>query len=310
MWHFTLSVTGPVIARAASLATLAAAAMFALPHLAASQSSVHALQSTIAEIETRLDARVGVAILQTGTRWSWQHRADERVLMNSTFKALLCAAVLHRVEQGTLSLDETLPIRQTDIQRYAPVTQREIGNALTLRDLCFATIDQSDNTAANLLIDRLGGPQSVTAFLRGIGDTVGRLDRLEPALNELSADRLQDTTTPAAMASTLQHLLVGSGLSNASRQQLFDWMRLGGVTQYFLRAYVPDTWAVADKSGAGSSTRSLVAMLRPADDLPYFVAIYLADAEVSFAARNAALIKLSGAVVQVLMDRQASRQAP
>ncbi|MFN3225660.1 MAG: class A beta-lactamase [Hyphomicrobiales bacterium] len=280
---------------------IAFAFMSAVPVLA--QTPRDALLETVIGVEGTLDARVGLVIRQSGTDWSWSHRAEERVLMTSTFKPLLCGAILARVDAGTLDLEETLAITPSDLQDYAPVTEGRVGSAMSIGDLCLATIDLSDNTAANLLIERLGGPDAITEFLRSIGDEVGRLDRREPELNTSGADGLWDTSTPDAMAASLETLLTGDVLSQQSRTQLREWMGLGGVTGTLLRAYVPDTWDVADKSGASADSRSLIAMVTPESEAPYFVAIYISDAEMGFERRNAALIELSAAVADLIAER-------
>ncbi|WP_164489765.1 serine hydrolase, partial [Raoultella ornithinolytica] len=63
-------------------------------------------------------------------------------------------------------------------------------------------ITLSDNTAANLLLTTLGGPQGLTTFLRHSGDQTSRLDRWETELNEARPGDVRDTTTPEAMART------------------------------------------------------------------------------------------------------------
>lgn len=255
------------------------------------------LDQAIAALEQRLDARIGVAIHDTGTGKVWGHREDERFLMNSTVKVPLCAAVLSRSD---MDLTEELPVRADDILEYAPVAEQHVGGSMTVADLCFATIDQSDNTAANLLFARLGGPESLTAFLRSIGDDLTRSDRLEPELNLWAAGDPRDTTTPTAMARTLETMLTGDALTDAAREQLADWMRPGGVTGALMRPSVPDNWDVADKSGGGSNTRNLIAMLTPPNGAPIFVSLFISEAEVDFATRNGALVELSAAVVQSL----------
>jgi beta-lactamase class A len=87
---------------------------------------------------------------------------------------------------------------------------------MTIGDLCFAALDMSDNTATNLLIDRIGGPEDVTAFLREIGDPISRLDRREPELNTFAPGDPRDTTTPEAMAATLETMLTGRAAGNST----------------------------------------------------------------------------------------------
>lgn len=261
------------------------------------------LADTIERIEQAHGARVGLMIRDSASDWQWGHRTDERFLMASTFKAMLCGAVLDRVDEGTLSLGEPLEIRQEDILEYAPVTETKVGETMPVGELCLAAIDMSDNTATNILIDHLGGPQEVTSFLQGIGDEVSRLDRREPELNTFAPGDPRDTSTPEAMVTTLDKMLLGDALSTKSRARLVDWMSPGGVTGGLLRASAPDGWLVADKSGSGAYNRNLVGMVTPTDGTSYLFAIFLSDTNVDFETRNAALIELSAAVVEVIKTR-------
>ena len=270
---------------------------------AMAQSAADRLSDTIRRIEDDLHARVGVVVSDTGSNWAWTHRADERFPMNSTVKTVISAAILAQADRGGLTLDERLPVRQDDVLSYAPVTKARGGGEMAIGELCDAALDMSDNTAANLLVRRLGGPQAVTAFLRGIGDDVSRADRLEPELNNVAAGDPRDTTTPAAMVRDWRVLLLGDALAPSSRRQLSAWMSRGGVTGALLRAHAPENWQVADKSGAGERTRNIMAMVTPPGRAPWIVAIYLADADTDFAARDKAVKEIGAAVIEVLKSR-------
>ncbi len=261
------------------------------------------LLQTVERIEQTLGARVGILVRDTGSDWAIGHREDERFLMTSTFKPMLCGTVLDKVDAGDLALDEPVEIEASDILDYAPVTETRVGSTMSLSELCFAALDMSDNTATNLLIDRIGGPQAVTGFLRGIGDSVSRLDRREPDVNAFSPGDLRDTTTPRAMASTLEAMLSGDALSPNSRAQLVNWMSHGGVTGALIRASTPDGWLVADRSGSGDFNRNIVAMVTPPGQPPYVIAVFLSDADADFDTRNAAVIDLSEAIMNVVTSR-------
>lgn len=292
----SLSSVLPVLAAGLSLAWLA-------PAPALANDPAQQLAATIARIEQDLDARIGLVIRDSGSDWSVSHRADERFLMASTFKTMLCGAVLNRVDAGEIDLAQPIAIKAEDILDYAPVTEKMVGNTMTVGDLCQAALDMSDNTATNLLIDRMGGPQGVTDFLRAIDDPISRLDRREPEVNTFTPGDPRDTTSPAAMVSTMEALLTGDALTPRSRAQLTHWMSMGGVTGALIRASTPAGWHVADKSGSADFNRNIVAMVTPPDRKPYFIAIFLSDVEADFATRNAAVIALSDAVMQVVKNR-------
>ena len=83
---------------------------------------------------------------------------------------------------------------------------------MTLAALCAAAIEYSDNTAANLLLQTIGGPEGLTRYARSLGDEQTRLDRLEPDLNSAVPGDERDTTTPGAMVANLRALLLGNAL--------------------------------------------------------------------------------------------------
>ncbi|MBX8827736.1 serine hydrolase, partial [Ochrobactrum sp. SFR4] len=117
-------------------------------------------------------------------------------------------AVLAAADQDHLDLEQKIEIKPSDLIPHAPVTEQHLDAPMAIADLCMATIDMSDNTAANLLIKALGGPEKVTDFFRSLGDSESRLDRYEPELNLSAESDLRDTTTPLAMAHTLETLLI------------------------------------------------------------------------------------------------------
>ena len=293
-----MRITASLLSRVAAGLSLGLCLSTAAP----AQTPIETLAATVAEVEDRLGARVGVTLVDTGSDIFWAHRADERFLMNSTIKMPICAAMLAQVDAGALSLSDRLVVEQDEILSYAPVTETRVGTELTLAELCLAALDMSDNTATNMVIDHLGGPQAVTDFFRETGDEVSRLDRREPALNTFAPGDPRDTTTPRAMTETLRRVLLGDVLSPASRSQLAEWMRFGGVTQGLLRADAPEGWRILDKSGSGSHTRNIIALVTPEGADPWIVTLFISDVEADFATRNAALQEIGSAAMAVIAE--------
>ena len=210
-----------------------------------------ALEKRLAELEARHKGRIGVAIHNLATGIRIGHRADERFLMCSTFKALLAAHILARVDRKEEALDRRIVVKKSDLVDWSPVVETRVGGkGISIAELCEAAITLSDNAAANLLLAASGGPKAVTAFLRGIGDEVTRLDRTEPTLNyRETPDDERDTTTPAAMAETLRRLIIGDVLSSRSRAQLAAWLVMNKTGDTRLRAGFPTDWLTGDKTG-------------------------------------------------------------
>jgi beta-lactamase class A len=248
-----------------------------LAFLAASAASAeNDLATRIGAIEARIGGQIGVAALDTNNDKHVDYRADERFPMCSTFKFLAAAAVLKRVDEKKEKLERFVPYGAKEILEYAPVTKKHLKDGgMTLGALCAAAIEQSDNTAGNLLLNAIGGTAGLTNFVRTLGDRVTRLDRIEPELNSAIPGDERDTTTPAAICSDMQRVLLGDALSEASRRQLEDWLQRNETGGLMIRAGVPKNWIIGDKTGRGSNgATNDIAIMHPPGRAPILLAIY------------------------------------
>ena len=184
-------------------------------------------QKRIEGIEQEIGGRLGVYALDTGSGAHLGHREEERFAMCSTFKWFLVAAIFSRAERGLLELDDSL-----------------LGK-------CDAAIVDSDNLAASALLHRAGGAESVTKWLRTLGDDTTRLDRDEPDVNENAPGDPRDTTTPLAMARTMKTILLGDTLTAEHRAHVVDAMKRCRTGTKRLRAGFPKNWTTGDKTGTG-----------------------------------------------------------
>ncbi|ANB16270.1 class A beta-lactamase [Dokdonella koreensis] len=266
----------------------------ALPRAATAAAPLALPRDRLAELERASGGRLGVAVLDTATGRSLGWRDEERFAMCSTFKFLLAAAVLQRVDRGELTLDRRLPIRKDDLIHHSPVTERHVGShGLAVADLCEATMTLSDNAAANLLLPLVGGPAGLTATLRAWGDATTRLDRPEPHLNDVPPGDPRDTTTPREMAAHVQRLVLGDLLQPASRERLTGWLAGNRTGDHRLRAGLPKGWRVGDKTGSGPGTTNDVAIVWPEGRAPFALACYLTGSSLKDDGRNAILASVA-----------------
>jgi beta-lactamase class A len=254
----------------------------------------------LAEIEAREGGRLGVFVRDAGTGATIEHRADERFPICSTFKLMAAAALLKRVDEGAERLDRTIPFGPSDLLDYAPITKAHAAEGgMSLADLCAAAIDWSDNTAANLVLQVIGGPAGFTQFARSLGDGVTRLDRNEPSLNEAAPGDERDTTSPRAMSADMQKVLLGDALSDASRRQLQTWLINDKVGDKRLRAGLPHSWRIGDKTGSGDrGTTNTIAIIWPPDRAPIIAAVYYTESAAPMDARNAIHKEIGGLIAE------------
>lgn len=225
------------------------------------------------ELERKYGARLGVYAVSTGTGREVAHRAGERFAYASTFKALAAGAVLRKYSLDGMT--RLVKYSKDDLVVNSPVTEKHVDTGMTLGELCDAAVRYSDNTAGNLLFDALGGPKGLESALREAGDTVTRVERREPELNQWAPGTVRDTSTPRALAQDLRTFVLGDRLGTAERAQLTRWLRTNTTGDELIRAGVPKGWTVGDKTGAGGvyAIRNDIAVVWPPDSAPIVMAI-------------------------------------
>jgi beta-lactamase class A len=256
--------------------------------------------SEISKIEARVGGRIGVTALDTGSARRLSHRGGERFAMCSTFKLVLAAQALERVDRGELALGQRVAYGPSDLLSYAPVTKAHVGEGgMSLEGLCAAAVEVSDNTAANLLLKLIGGPAGYTAWLRRLGDPTTRLDRNEPTLNTNLPGDPRDTSTPDAMVSTLRKVLLGGVLTPASAARLIGWMKACATGRDRLRAGLPAGWTAGDKTGTGDNGAvNDLAVAWPPGRKPILIVVYMSGSGQSTEALNAAHKQIGAVVAQ------------
>lgn len=224
----------------------------------------------LSELEKKFDARLGV--FAAGAGRTIEHRADERFAFCSTFKGLATAAVLHR--NPMTHLDTVVTYTEADLMRSSSITKLHVATGMTLRDLCDAAVRHSDGTAGNLLLRELGGPAELTRYLRELGDTETRMDRVEPDITSATPGDPRDTATPRSLGTDYQRLVLGDALPAEKRDFLRDLLERSATGAKRIRAGVPAGSRVANKTGTGEhGTVNDIAVVWPPGREPVLIAI-------------------------------------
>lgn len=264
----------------AALPLVNACANAGLPAERKSTQDDHEAARSLAALEAKAGGRLGAAMLNSVTGAMAGHRLDERFAMCSVFKWPLSAAVLRQVEDGRFSLGERIDYGPADLLDHAPVARANAARGwMSIEELMDAAVTTSDNSAANLLIAKLGGPDAVTRQFRAWGDSVTRLDRIEPMMNIVEAGDERDTSTPGAMAKLMRTILFSDSLAPASRTMLIDWGIASRTGLKRLRAGFPADWRAGDKTGTGTGPGAIhryndVALAFPPDSDPLIIAAF------------------------------------
>jgi beta-lactamase class A len=290
------------------LSWLVAAILNLAVHGAIAQPAPPAPEPGLAQIERRTGGRLGVVLIDREGRTLMAHRAGERFAMCSTFKLLLGA-----MHADTAGARHPMSFTRADLLSNSPFSERMLGRldsgSMRVGFAAEHAIVESDNTAANLLLRRIGGPGAFTRRLRALGDSVTRLDRYEPALNENVRGDPRDTTSPAAMALSASRFVFGDLLHPAWRAQLRRWMVASRTGSRRIRAGLPADWQGGDKTGTCGTAFNDVAFVMSPSGRDYMLAVYLdrptipaarAEAAIADVGRLAArrIVEVEGAAIE------------
>lgn len=224
----------------------------------------------LAAIERASGGRLGVALLDARGRILFANRADERFAMCSTFKLALAAMYADGSDRTPL------PITRADLLPNSPYSEQVVASGeMSVEAAAEHAVADSDNTAANLLLRRLGGPEEYTRRVRTWGDTVTRLDRHETALNENARSDERDTTSPAAMAGTARRLVMGDLLAAPARARFRGWLMGTRTGLRRIRAGLPAGWTLGHKTGTCGNAVNDVAFFRTPRGNEYVLAVYV-----------------------------------
>lgn len=273
--------------RLLSLSALCCILMWSFGAEAATTANNRAIEVRLAALEASSGGRLGVVMLDAGGGTVAAYRSSERFPLCSTFKVVLAAAVLKWSTMEPGLLERRIMYNKDELVFWSPVTEKHITEGMSVADLCAATMQYSDNTAANLLLKLLGGPQALTDFARSINDPAFRVDRWETDLSEALPGDERDTTTPESMANSLWKVAFSDVLPLPQREMLFGWLKSNTTGDASIRAGVPAGWAVGDKTGGGGyGTTNDIAVLWPPEGNPLILVVYFTQSTPDASARK------------------------
>lgn len=206
-------------------------------------------EARAAAMAGQFDGVVGIGVRDLTSGEEWFLNGDEVFPTASTIKVAILLELLHQSDQGRLTLGQELPIRRSMV-----VGDRELlsdfgdgTTTMSLHDLAATMVALSENSAANILMDRVG-IANVNAELRALGITDTLLRRhmldLPPALagNE-------NVSTARDMLQLFALVYRGKALSPAATREFFDLLEIPDKSGTMLTAGIPDRVKVANKPG-------------------------------------------------------------
>ncbi len=255
------------------------------------------LNKEFTQLENTFNGKLGIYAVNTENNMTFQNRANEYFPFQSTVKVVIVADILKKSMTDSHLLQEKIYYPHQKLYYWSPITEKHVAEGITVEELCKAAIMYSDNTAANLLIAKLGGPQAVTDFAHAIGNKIFQLNHIETLLNSVGGVQ-DDSSTPKEMALTLQKLTLGSVLAAPQRNLLVTWMKGNTTGDKRIRAGVPKGWIVADKTGSGDyGVTNDIAVIWPAHCAPLVITIYYVSGKQDAPKQEAALASAARLII-------------
>ena len=229
------------------------------------------LEASIAEVDRNLDGVMGVAIEDLTTGQKYLLRENEVFPQASSIKIAVLAELYRQAQEGKLKLTDTYAFNAADLVADSPLMSSLTPGVtqVSLRQLAAMMIVASDNSAANVLIDRVG-MENINSLLDSLGLTHIRVRRKMMDLKAASEGR-ENVATPSGMAVLLEDLYRGTILNKQLTDEFFNILSTKKMDS-FLALDLPEDLKVANKSGILEGVRndSAVVFLQ---NRPYIICV-------------------------------------
>ena len=212
------------------------------------------LEASIAEVDHNLDGVMGVAIEDLSSGQKYQLRENEVFPQASSIKIAVLAELYRQAQQGKLKLTDLYVVKSVDLVGDSPIMNGLTPGVtqITLRDLATMVAAVSDNSAANILIDRVG-MENVNSFLDSLGLTHTRLRRKMMDLKAAGEGR-ENISTPGEMMTLLDAIYRGKVLNKPLTGDFFKL--LSTKKNSWIPRDLPENLKIADKDGELEGVRN------------------------------------------------------
>jgi beta-lactamase class A len=212
------------------------------------------LKANIQEIDAQLDGVMGIAIEDLNTGKQFFSHENEVFAQASSIKIAVLADLYLRVQQGKLKLTDLYTVQASDLVQDSDIMGGLTPGVtrITLRDLATMMVAVSDNSATNVLIDRVG-MENVNAMLASVGIEHTRLHRKMMDLDAAKQGR-ENISTPREMMTLLADIYRGKVLNVEGKGDFFKVLSTNKDS--WIPRDLPADVKIANKPGALEGVRN------------------------------------------------------
>jgi beta-lactamase class A len=271
--------------------------------VASNAANVNKLRSRIEQIAQTAEGRVGATAMVLETGQSVSLNGEQRSPMQSVYKFPIAMAVLAQVDQDKLKLDQRVRVESRDVRQGSVVLdEKSQGKEFAVAELLKNMVSESDNTSTHVLLRLIGGSKVVNQYLQSLGVSDIVVFSTEKESAQDNASQYQNYATPDAAVVLLRTFHERKGLSKSSQALLRRLMTETPTGLKRIKGMLPKGTVVAHKTGTSTTVDGVTAATNDVGlvILPnghhLAIAVFVSDAKVDMATREAAIAKISRAV--------------
>ncbi len=264
------------------------------------------LRDEIAELAKPAKGIVGVSVLGLEDRDTLNYNGNARLVMHSVMKFPIALAVLHLVDSGVMTLDQTIHIKKKDLPKtYSPLRDKyPDGNVdVSVRDLLSYMVSQSDNDACDILLKKLGGPDQVEDYLHMIKIRGINIEASEGDMAKAWEVQYTNWCKPVDMVKLLDNFYNGKILLPTSRDFLYKIMTGTTTGPKRIKGLLPEGTVVAHKTGTSptnaaglSPATNDVGIITLPDGKHIAIAVFVCNSTADEVTREEVIAKIAKAV--------------
>lgn len=207
-----------------------------------------AMTGELGQMAERYPGRVSIYLKDLKTGRTWMHHPDDLFPAASLIKVPVLIATFYKIRDGQLGLDERMAItRRNRVGGSGSLKWRPDGTKLTLRELLVHMINESDNTATKMVLDRLG--------INYVQQQFPRMGLLYTGIYEegmsIKGGRVmhENYTTAREMTSLMDKIYTGQAVDKLSSEVMLEILKKPKAVASRLAKGMPVGWEIAHKTG-------------------------------------------------------------
>ena len=241
--------------------------------------------------------------------------------MQSVFKLPLALTTLHLIEQEKFSLDQAIRFLPSDRilpNTYSPLQDKypEANVDVPLRELLRLAASLSDNTAADIVLRVIGGPEVVESYVTSLGIPGFRLQDGEHGLHQDVQTQYRNWFEPASAVQLLRRISDNSPLNAEHTAVLLDWLKDSPTGAKRIKGELPAGAIVMHKTGTSGSANGVafatndVGLITLPDGRRLALAIFVTNSIADEAVRDEVIARIARATYDAALETQRGRRWP